>query len=67
MKIKILTWENYLINILINGWGNKSRILIKRWTNESIDKTKNDEINKWTKTINNWRFLCGKMIWLTNW
>ena len=67
MKIKILTWENYLINILINGWGNKSRILIKRWTNESIDKAKNDEINKWIKAINKWKFLCGKMIWLTNW
>ena len=67
MKIKILTWENYLINILINGWGNKSRILIKRWTNESIDKAKNDEINKWIKSINKWKFLCGKMIWLTNW
>ena len=67
MKIKILTWENYLINILINGWGNKSRILIKRWTNESIDKAKNDEINQWIKAINKWKFLCGKMIWLTNW
>ena len=56
-------WKSYLINKLINWCGNRSRMFIKRWTNESIDKAMNDKINKWVITINRWRFLYEKMFW----
>ena len=37
-------------------------MFIKKWTNESIDKSIKGEINEWTKPIIKWRFLFGKII-----